>query len=243
MKNAVRSEVSDQRDYYARTAEHYDAMHVNPTDEHGKALCVFMELAELSGPVESVLDVGAGTGRAIQKLKKRWKDTKITGIEPVEALRQIGHKNGISENELVAGDALNFAFEDNSFDYVIETGALHHIATPLVAVEEMVRVARKGVMISDSNNVGQGNSYSRTIKFLLKRLGLWPAMVWLQTGGKMFKQSEGDGVYYSFSAFDCIPVLRKKFPAIHCMNTTKSAGFNLYSDASHVVIFASKENN
>ncbi|HUB63238.1 MAG TPA: hypothetical protein VL996_02140, partial [Methylocella sp.] len=58
--------IKEQQDYYLRTAEHYDDMHVRQIDEHGKALGAFMGMAEVFGPVESVLDVGAGTGRAVE---------------------------------------------------------------------------------------------------------------------------------------------------------------------------------
>ena len=238
---AVSSETKQQRAYYSRTAKHYDAMHLHPVDEHGKALNGFMGLAEVFGPVDSVLDVGAGTGRALEKLRARWPRAEVMGIEPVEELRRIGHSKGIPEDQLVAGDALHLAFDDDTFDFVVETGALHHIRTPIAAVKEMIRVARKGVMVSDSNNVGQGSASLRFVKFALSSLGLWPAAVFLETRGKMYKESEGDGLYYSFSAFDCVAEMRNKFPTVHYMNTTNTHGFNLYRGATHVMIFACKQ--
>jgi ubiquinone/menaquinone biosynthesis C-methylase UbiE len=240
MPREIQDEVLEQRHYYERTAEHYESMHVNPTDEHGKALSAFMSLAEISGPVNSVLDVGAGTGRALRKLRDRWPLTKLVGIEPVDALRHVGHKSGISSEELISGDALDLHFDDNSFDYVIETGVLHHISKPSVAVREMARVARKGIMISDSNSIGQGNYIVRAIKYFTKGVGLWKVLIWAQTRGKMYKISDGDGVFYSFSAFDCIESFQTKFPLIHYLNTAPCDGFNIYRGASHVMIFASK---
>lgn len=238
MSTELSPDVAEQRGYYQRTAELYDTMHVNPDDEHGRALGAFMGLAEVLGPVDSVLDVGAGTGRAMRKLKDRWPNAKVAGIEPSDALREVGHKKGLGPEELLPGTALNMPFEDNSFDYVIETGALHHIATPHVAVREMARVAKKGIMISDNNNIGTGGYLSRTAKYLIKSVGLWPAFVWLQTGGKMYKVSEGDGVFYSFSSFDCIDDFSAKFPMIHYMNTNRCEGLDLYRGAGQVMIFA-----
>ena len=101
----------------------------------------------------------------------------------------------------------------------------------------MIRVARVGILISDSNNVGQGSYFARKTKRFIKSVGLWRAVVWAQTRGKMYKESDGDGVYYSFCAFDCIPAIRKKFPNIHFMNTVPS-GFDLYGSASHIAIVA-----
>ncbi len=234
-------EIEAQREYYVRTADHYDAMHLRGRDEHGKALAAFMGLAELFGPVESVLDIGAGTGRAIDKLKARWRGARVMGVEPVAALREEGYKKGIGQDELVAGDGLNLEFSDDSFDFVIETGVLHHIRTPIPVVQEMTRVARKGIMISDSNNIGQGRAAARAFKYAVKSLGLWPASVYLQTRGRMHKWSEGDGIFYSFSAFDCVPATTKKFPVVHYMNTVRTDAVNLYRGAGHVMIFACKE--
>jgi hypothetical protein len=68
-------------------------------------------------------------------------------------------------------------------------------------------------------------------------MGLWNAFLWLQTGGKMYKFSEGDGVYFSFCAFDTVPILQQKFGRIIYANTD-SAGFNLYGSAATVAIIA-----
>jgi len=229
-----------QKNYYARTAQHYDSMHLQPADEHGKALSAFMGLAELMGPIESVLDVGAGTGRGVEKLKTRWPRARVMGVEPVAALREVGYAKGISRQELVDGDALNLPFANDSFDFVIETGVLHHIRTPLAAVTEMVRVAKKGVMISDCNNIGQGRSLAKLVKYGIKSMGLWSAFVFISTRGKMYKWSEGDGLFFSFTAFDCVKPVERKFPEVHYMNTTTVDGYNLYRSAPQLMIYACK---
>ncbi|MFM5949549.1 MAG: class I SAM-dependent methyltransferase [Novosphingobium sp.] len=226
-----------QRDYYARTAAHYDAMHVRDRDEHGIALAIFAGLARLYGAT-SVLDVGAGTGRALLRLSRDLPGVSLTGIEPVAELRAVGHANGIEPNRLIEGDATALPFADDSFDFVIETGMLHHLERPAVAVAEMVRVARLGVMISDSNNFGQGSRFARLAKRCLGASGLWPVFIWLSTRGKMVKWSEGDGFYYSYSAFDNAGQLAAKFPRRFFANTTPLAGTDLKHGAGHVAIIA-----
>ncbi len=96
-------------------------------------------------------------------------------------------------------------------------------------------------MISDTNYIGQGGAAARAVKYAVKSLRLWPAFVYLQTGGKMYKSSQGDGIYYSFSAFDCIKTIAKKFPVLHYMNTVRTKGFDPYRHAGHVMIYACKE--
>ena len=66
-------------------------------------------------------------------------------------------------------------------------------------------------------------------------------MIWLTTRGKMAKWSEGDGVYYSYSAFDDFDVLRAKFPRVHMMNTVPAHGFDLRRGASHVCLIAMRD--
>lgn len=60
---ASASQVAAEREYYARTAQHYEAMHVGGVDEHAVALASFAGLARLRG-AGSVLDVGAGWYRS-----------------------------------------------------------------------------------------------------------------------------------------------------------------------------------
>ncbi len=105
----------------------------------------------------------------------------------------------------------------------------------------MTRVARYGVLISDTNNIGQGSPLARKLKKRIKKLGLWNAWVWLQTRGKMSTWSEGDGVYFSFCAFDTLPVLRRKFGQVHIMNTQGSGEADQLSSVSHVAIVARRQ--
>lgn len=233
-------DVVAQREYYARTAAHYDSMHLAGGDEHALALGLFAGIARARG-VTSVLDVGAGTGRALDILAAELPGVALTGIEPVEALRKVGHDRGIPEAMLIDGDALNIAFPDNAFDYVIETGVLHHVPDPRRAVLEMARVARHGVLISDSNNYGQGSPAGRWTKRAIRAAGLWKAFVWATTKGRMSKWSESDGVFYSYSVFDDLEALKAKFPRVVMANTLPSASVDLRFGAPHVVLLALRE--
>ena len=234
------AEAEQQRAYYARTAEHYDAMHVSDRDEHGIALAALAGLARLCGAT-SILDVGAGTGRALVRLQRELPGVMLTGVEPVAELRAIGHGNGISPEMLRDGDALALPFADDSFDFVIETGVLHHIAEPSRAVAEMVRVARLGVLISDANNLGQGSPPARLAKRIIAGLGLWRAFIALATRGKMSKWSEGDGLFYSYSVFTDAALLKPKFPRLFFMNTAPLVGTDLKHGASSVALFGLRQ--
>lgn len=229
-----------QADYYAATATAYDAMHVDDFDEHGMALAMLAGFARHIG-VTSILDVGAGTGRALKLLQAYLPEVRIVGVEPVSALREVGHASGIGRDNLVEGSGYALPFEDNSFDLVIETGVLHHLAEPAIAVREMCRVAKRGVMISDSNNFGQGSFAARLVKNLLGRLGLWRAFIWMTTRGKMSKFSEGDGLFYSYCLFDSLKHISGKFPRQFIVNTSPLRGYNLRFGTASAAILAIRD--
>ncbi|MEN2785424.1 class I SAM-dependent methyltransferase [Sphingomonas qilianensis] len=232
------SEIDVQRAYYADTAARYDDMHVAEGDEHYRALDWLSDLIR-QHDIRSILDIGSGTGRGILYLRERHA-IRYVGIEPVAALRDQGHAKGLGPDELIDGDALNLAFADNSFDLVCEFGVLHHIKDHRRAVAEMCRVARKGVFLSDSNNFGQGAPLTRAIKQAINALGLWRLADLALTRGKGYHYSDGDGVFYSYSLFSDVPVLRGKFPALRLMNTMPSSGPNLYRQAPHLAVFAAR---
>src|SRR5665213_810368 len=189
--------VDIQRAYYAATADRYDSMHVHGDDEHGFALRFLISATGHFG-IRSILDIGSGTGRGIRTIKSALPGITALGIEPSLELRKIGHSKGLSEVELIDGDATNLAFGDNSFDLVCEFGALHHIPDPSKAVSEMLRVAGKAIFISDSNNFGQGTKFSRLLKQAINAAGLWPLADLIKTKGKHYTISEGDGLAYSY---------------------------------------------
>jgi ubiquinone/menaquinone biosynthesis C-methylase UbiE len=193
-----------QQDYYAERASAYDSMHVQPGDAHFIALEYVVALLRVVR-AKSVLDVGSGTGRAIQFLRQRCPDLRIEGVEPVSKLRERVRVPGIVMHD-ASGESL--PFHDDSFDVVISFGLLHHVPAAAPVITEMTRVARFGVMISDANRFGQGPTAARLLKLAVYRVGLWPAFELFRTKGRGYMESEGDGIFYSYSIFDSMPQLR-----------------------------------
>jgi SAM-dependent methyltransferase len=228
------SEAELQRRYYAATANGYNEMHLDERDEHGFALAF---LGSMLGYFDlgSALDIGSGTGRALTFLKRVKPEMRLVGIEPVRELREVGYAAGLSENDLIPGDATRLPFSDGEFDLVCEFGALHHIRHPERAVREMLRVARKAIFISDSNNFGHGSRPLRIVKQALDVLGLWRVVDFVKTGGKGYTVSEGDGVAYSYSVFNDYALVRKHCRDLFLLNT-RDAGKNAYRTASHVAL-------
>ena len=188
-----------QAEYYKETATQYDSMHVRDDDEHHRALTLIATVAKANG-LTTVLDVGTGTGRALEYLKGR--GFYGTGVEPIPELRAIAQSKVGDTILIVQAAGEQLPFEHDTFDVVLECGVLHHVPNPEVVVAEMIRVAKYMVCLSDSNRFGQGSWLARTIKLLLYRTNLWRLARLIQTRGKMYTVSDGDGVAYSYSVYD-----------------------------------------
>jgi ubiquinone/menaquinone biosynthesis C-methylase UbiE len=233
------AQVRFQRNYYGAFAPKFDSINIHRRDEHYFALAVLGGLLDFL-ECTSVLDIGAGTGRAVRYLKERKPNVKIVGIEPVAAMRQQAYRLGVAESDIVDGNATNIPFPDRSFDVVMETGVFHHIPQPSRAVDEMLRVAKKAVFISDGNNMGQGSPFVRVLKQSLKSCGLWKLAYLIRSKGRGYWTSENDGLAYSFSVFDYYDQIRGRCNAVHIMNTL-DAGTNLYRTAAQVALLGVKK--
>lgn len=238
MSRQVDKEVRIQRDYYARTAHRYDEMHVAEYDEHYRAMRLMFSFFDDLG-CRSVLDIGAGTGRLVQEVKRRFPHVRVVGVEPSPELRMQAQQKGVSPEDLIDGDGQALHFGNEEFDIVCEFGTLHHVPDPRAVVSEMLRVARKAIFISDSNNFGHGSALSRAVKQGLNSLSLWPLADWIKNGGKRYHISEGDGLAYSYSVFTDYDYISRHCSEILLLNTMGKA-VNLYRAAPHVALLGLK---
>ncbi len=199
--------VTIQRRYYTDTAAHFDSMH----DHEGatdtsitKYVFAFLRMLE----ARSVLDVGTATGRGLRDFKRALPDLLVCGVEPVDALIRKGVQDGNTANiSIICGSGDALPFPDRSFDVVCEFATLHHVADPNAVVKEMMRVARKAVIICDSNRFGQGSRPARLVKLALYKTGLWKVFDYLRTGGKGYRITDGDGLSYSYSIYDSFDLI------------------------------------
>lgn len=184
-----------QRSYYSTHADEYGSVR---SDEHYVALDFMACLMNKYG-LHSVLDVGAGTGRAVQYLLDKQFDVK--GVEPVKEMIRVAElKHCIPPGTIIEGSGDSLPFETGSFDAVCAFGVMHHIKHPDVVIKEMLRVTRTAIFISDCNRFGQGSWLGRLIKLITYHLKLWKVLYWVRTGFKGFNY-EG-GLAFSYSLYD-----------------------------------------
>lgn len=91
--------------------------------------------------VNKVLDIGTGTGEFISVLKDMFSDAEIIGIDPhVNSLKDAGKKFPDVQFKAMAAEHLDF--EDNKFDLVSMSMALHHLPEIEKSLIEMQRVVK-----------------------------------------------------------------------------------------------------
>lgn len=207
MPTVVEEAVAIQRRYYSETAPKYEAMHAREGDGDAFNQKLIESILRMVGAA-SILDVGTATGYRLHDLRFALPNAFICGVEPVDELIGVAKRNDVlSSSSLVRGTGLALPFADKSFDVVCEFAMLHHVAKPEVVVKEMLRVARKAVIISDSNRFGQGASLKKFAKLLLYRTRTWNFFDWARTGGKGYRITNGDGLSYSYSVYDSFALL------------------------------------
>jgi SAM-dependent methyltransferase len=219
-------------------------MHVSDNDEHSVALrYVSAVIREFS--LESVLDVGTGTGRAVARLKSAHPYLHIVGVEPsLPLLARALTKAETLGVGLASASGYELPFADASFDVVCQFGVLHHVKEPNVVVREMIRVAKRAVFLSDSNRFGQGRMRARLLKVVLAGSGLWGAANFLKTRGTGYTISDGDGLSYSYSVFDSLEILRSWSDRIILVPTSQDEGSGWFSPlvtSSHVLVCAVRD--
>lgn len=89
-------------------------------------------------PGESVLDIGAGTGRFAKLLAERL-DLKVTGVDVCDYADP--------DIPFFTYDGKTLPFPDKSFDVVFFGYVLHHIRHQEIIMKEACRVARKYILI------------------------------------------------------------------------------------------------
>lgn len=196
---------SIKQNYYAGNAKDFDGMHIAKDDEHYCSLTHISNFIKVLG-IKSILDIGAGTGRGLMYMKEHHAEIRAHGIEPSPDMRSQAIAKGVSPDAITQGRGEKLPFADGSFDATCEFGVVHHIQRPNDAVREMMRVSNKAVFLSDGNRFGHGSIVSRWAKLLLYKAGLWPLTNWVKTGGKGYDLGPQDGLIFSYSVYDSLPV-------------------------------------
>lgn len=228
--------------YYDQTASNYDKLHGGEKNwEHIRAL-------ELSWPllsqcdITSVVDVGCGTGRSLNWVRQRAADIKLHGVDPSESLLEIA-RSSVPDAEICLGIGEQLPYSEQSVDLAIATGIMHHVKQPSAVIEEMFRVAKKAVLISDHNNFAFGSSAMRWVRLGLYVTGLLEIAQFLRQGFRTQGYSEDDGWWYPYSLLRDFRLVHDLSEAVYVMPTRRANSpiGNLLLTESHLCLLAIKQ--
>jgi SAM-dependent methyltransferase len=98
----------------------------------------------------TVLDICCGSGMDAEMLARSGARVAAVDISSgcLDRARARARRYGVTY-QLVRADAEHLPFADRSFDYCFVHDGLHHLADPDLAVGEMARVARRGLVITE----------------------------------------------------------------------------------------------
>lgn len=102
---------------------------------------------DLTAPIESVLDIGFGHGKALLELAERFRPGRLVGVDADPAAKPRAQATlraaGLTA-ELITANAAMTGLPDNSFDLVFCHQTLHHIVAQEAALAEIYRVLKPG---------------------------------------------------------------------------------------------------
>ena len=228
-------------DYYNKTAQSYDAWQDASSPEHVRALERLVP--HFFADCQSVLDVGCGTGRALNWFSEQYPDMALSGLDPSEKLLGVA-ADKVPAAQLHQGGGETLPFDDDSHDLVTMTGILHHIEDSKAVIREAFRVARRGVLISDHNNFAFGSTKARKLRLFLYSVGLLSLATYVKQGFSKQGYSEDDGYWYPYSLYTNFDVIADLSDLYYVVPTTRRNSRtldNLQLTTSHIAVACLKK--
>lgn len=140
--------------------------------------------------IKTILDVGSGEGFTLDRLQKEGIGERLEGVDSVKKALIAGKQLHPTLN-LKEGNIYNLRYKDNSFDLVICTEVLEHLATPRKGLKELIRVSKRYILLTVPNE--PWFTFSRIIRFKnLLRFGAHPEHIqtWSVKGFEDFIMKE-----------------------------------------------------
>ena len=139
-----RERAAQASEYFSRNAAEWDEIRrLHVSEEKVEAA-----LVGLIGdkPIDSLLDLGTGTGRILQLLDGKYR--KAVGVDASRDMLSVARTNldktGTARASVRHGDIFNLPLEGQDFDLITIHQVLHFLDDPQAAVSEAARVLRPG---------------------------------------------------------------------------------------------------
>jgi len=125
---------------YAKIAQNYDEKWAFYVDATTRETLRRLPMT----PASRVLDVGCGTGEVLRRLRAKYPNAALAGIDPVPAMLAVAADKLSGNEDLRVGYADVLPWDSASFDLVVSCNMFHYITHPIQALREMARVIRPG---------------------------------------------------------------------------------------------------
>ena len=125
---------------YARAAQHYDEKWAFYVEATTRETLRRMPVR----PDSRVLDVGCGTGELLRRLRAKYPQAVLAGLDPVPEMLEVARGKLSGNEDLRVGYADSLPWRAGSFDVVVSCNMFHYITHPVEALREMARVIRPG---------------------------------------------------------------------------------------------------
>jgi ubiquinone/menaquinone biosynthesis C-methylase UbiE len=100
-------------------------------------------LVDLKSTPGDIVDVGCGTGRLLRKIRERWPDARLTGIDPAEGMVKKAREM-MPDSAFIVSSAESIPLPDTSADLIFSTTSFHHWSDQGQALREIRRILRPG---------------------------------------------------------------------------------------------------
>ena len=130
--------------YFSRNAAEWDELRrLHAADEEVDAAVIRLLGSQ---PIDSLLDLGTGTGRILELLSGLYR--RAIGVDASRDMLSVARanldKSGITKASVRHADILNLPFEAQDFDVVTIHQVLHFFDQPEIAIGEAARMLRPG---------------------------------------------------------------------------------------------------
>ena len=94
----------------------------------------------------TILDLGSGTGFLSIEIARKAPSLKIYGIDLSRQMVKIArrHAKGVENAQFEFGNVASLPFGDDSIDFIVSTGSLHHWKKPAKVFDECYRILKNG---------------------------------------------------------------------------------------------------
>ena len=153
-------------------------------------------------PTDSILEIGFGTGRAIELMAAQAPDGYVAGIDLSHAmLHAASHRNAkaikAGQVELKYGDVAALPFQDQQFDKLLSIHSLYFWPERADIMNELARVLKPGGMLALTLSPGKVNMPTEAFYNTMVEEQILPAMQRLGFSSSYVKQGPNSRQYRS----------------------------------------------